>query len=68
MKDIHDFKIVGIVKYFKYKKQGWNLNCIEYLLISNLIHRWRLLNTTNKISIIAIAVAVLIFFIDKCFL
>lgn len=36
MTDIHDFKVVGFFGYLKHKKNGWQLNSIEYFLLSSL--------------------------------
>jgi ABC-type phosphate/phosphonate transport system permease subunit len=63
MADIHDFKVVGFLGYSKHKKSGWQLNSIEYFLLSRLQRFWTNLDLTNKITIVGILVGVITSFV-----
>jgi hypothetical protein len=63
MKDIHDFKVVGYFGYLKHKKKGWQLNSVEYFLLSRLYRFWTNLDLANKITIIGILVGVITSFV-----
>jgi len=67
MKDVFDFKTVGVFGYFKHKKKGWRLDYTEYFLISKFYHFWKGLGVSNKIAIIISIIGIVIFLLDKLY-
>jgi len=59
------FKTVGIFKYFKFKRNRWELINVEYFIFTKLKIQLSKLTISNIIAIASIIVVVIIFLFER---
>ncbi|MEN8834401.1 MAG: hypothetical protein ABF311_04790 [Polaribacter sp.] len=62
-KDTHEFKTVGFFGFIKHKRKNWNLNAVEYFVITKIHFFWRGLELSNRIAIIGVIIGIILYFL-----